>query len=94
MLFILLGLILVVLAFGPQYWVRHIIRKHHTPLENMPGTGAELAEHLIERFKLEGVKVQETGPDQNYYSPAEKDRWPVSGCVPWQIPFLCGHCHP
>ncbi|WP_271271049.1 zinc metallopeptidase [Aliamphritea hakodatensis] len=72
MLFILLGLILVVLAFGPQYWVRHIIRKHHTPLENMPGTGAELAAHLIERFKLEGVRVQETGPDQNYYSPAEK----------------------
>lgn len=72
MLFVVLGLILTVLAFGPQLWVRRVIRKHNTQLKGMPGTGAELAQHLIERFQLEGVTVKETGPDQNYYSPEEK----------------------
>jgi Zn-dependent membrane protease YugP len=38
----------------------------------MPGTGAELAQHLIERFKLNGVKVVKAGKSQNYYSPAEQ----------------------
>ena len=38
----------------------------------MPGTGGELAEHLIERFELGDVKVEEGGPKDNYYSPAER----------------------
>lgn len=38
----------------------------------MPGTGGELAEHLIERFELEGVQVKEGGPQDNYYHPVER----------------------
>lgn len=38
----------------------------------MPGTGGELAEHLVERFKLAGVKVEKGSQDQNHYSPSEK----------------------
>ena len=39
----------------------------------MPGTGGELAQHLIERFELTGVKVREGGENENHYSPAEKE---------------------
>ncbi len=38
----------------------------------MPGTGAELAEHLIDRFELEGVKVIAGAAGENYYSPTDK----------------------
>jgi len=39
---------------------------------DMPGTGGELAQHLIQRFELEGVTIKMTKTDQDYYSPQEK----------------------
>lgn len=63
---------LLLLAYGPSLWVRFVIHKHSHSIERMPGTGAELAQHFIERFKLDGVTVKRTEPEQNYYSPEEK----------------------
>ncbi|MGH1373973.1 MAG: zinc metallopeptidase [Cellvibrionaceae bacterium] len=71
MIYLLFVLVLIGLIYGPNIWVKYVIRKHSRPLEGMPGTGAELAEHLIERFKLEGVTVEETSKDQDYFSPAD-----------------------
>ncbi|MAZ89184.1 MAG: Zn-dependent protease [Cellvibrionaceae bacterium] len=71
MIYAILLLVLICLIYGPNLWVRHIIRKHDKPLEGMPGTGAELATHLIERFQLEGISVQETEKDADYFSPSE-----------------------
>lgn len=68
---LILVLFLVLLIYGPSLWVRHIIHKHSKPVENMPGTGAELARHLIERFELTGVEVKPCGPGQDHYSPEE-----------------------
>jgi len=62
----------MLLIFGPQLWVRYVLWKHSADIDRMPGTGVELAEHLIERFKLEGVTVVKAGPGENYYSPDEK----------------------
>lgn len=72
MLYLILLLFLIALIYGPQFWVRYVISKHSKHLHGMPGTGAELARHLIERFDLEGVTVKQTDKDQDYYSPAEK----------------------
>jgi len=69
--FILLCLFLLV-AYGPSLWVRYVLKKYSTPIANMPGTGSELAIHLIERFKLEGVNVVRGAIGENYYSPDEK----------------------
>ncbi len=41
-------------------------------LEGMPGTGGELAKHLIERFQLEGVTVEETAPGGDHFDPKER----------------------
>lgn len=69
----LIGLLaLLVLAYGPTLWVRFVINKHSEEINGMPGSGAELAEHLIERFKLDGVTVKKTEKDQNFYSPQDK----------------------
>lgn len=63
---------LLALIYGPQLWIRFVIRKHSNPVDGMPGTGGELAEHLIDRYKLSGVTVKKADKDQNYYSPQEK----------------------
>ena len=72
MLYLLLFCLISLLAYGPSLWVRYILRKYSTPIPDMPGTGAELATHLIKRFELNEVKVIMGGRGENYYSPEEK----------------------
>lgn len=72
MVVIFIIVFLVLIIFGPSLWVRHIIRKHNGHIADMPGTGGELAQHLIERFELSGVTIKVTTSDQDYYSPEEK----------------------
>ncbi len=64
--FVILALLIVALVFGPQFWARYIFRRHSRPRPEMPGTGGELARHLIERFGLEGVKVEVTELGDHY----------------------------
>lgn len=72
MLFIVSGLLLLAMVTGPSLWVRIAMRRHGDPIEDMPGTGGELATHLVERFKLDGVTVEETGSGQDHFDPASK----------------------
>ncbi|MCK7595820.1 zinc metallopeptidase [Microbulbifer sp. CAU 1566] len=72
MIYALVTLLIAALIIGPQLWVRFVLWRHSKEISDMPGSGAELAEHLIERYELEGVKVVKAGKDENYYSPAEK----------------------
>lgn len=51
----------------PQYWVKHILYKYNQKEEdNFPGTAAELARHLLDRFDLEHVKVEKTELGDHY----------------------------
>lgn len=59
-------LFVVALIFGPQYWVRHVIKKHAAPRPDFPGSGGELAEHLIEHYQLQGVGVEATDKGDHY----------------------------
>jgi Zn-dependent membrane protease YugP len=64
----LLG-IAVVLAvlFLPQAWVRYVLARYNrTAEENFPGTGGELARHLLDRFGLEDVAVEQTDIGDHY----------------------------
>lgn len=72
MIYLFLAIAVCALVYGPQLWVRYVLHKHQKTIPDMPGTGGELAEHLIERFNLTGVVVKQGGKDQNYYSPDEK----------------------
>ncbi len=63
---------LVLLAYGPHLWVKYVLWRHSKDISAMSGTGGELAEHLIERFKLDGVKVEEGIEGNDHYSPSEK----------------------
>lgn len=72
MIYLILMCLFLLLAYGPSLWVRHVLKKYSTPMDNLPGTGAELAIHLIERFELKGVQVVCGAAGENYYSPEEK----------------------
>jgi uncharacterized protein len=69
----LLGLLaFVALIFGPQFWIRWTMRSHATELPNMPGTGGELARHLLDDAGLKDVKVEIVADGRDHYSPDEK----------------------
>ncbi|MCH2097804.1 MAG: zinc metallopeptidase [Pseudomonadales bacterium] len=63
--FVLIALVLA-LVFGPQLWVRWVMRRHGVHIEGMPGTGGEFAEHLIRTHDLAGVVVEETTGGDHY----------------------------
>ena len=64
-------LIVLALIFGPSLWVKMVMSKYSSEKPEMPGTGGELAKHLIERFSLKDVKVEVTELG-DHYDPIEK----------------------
>ncbi|WP_257263888.1 zinc metallopeptidase [Endozoicomonas sp. ONNA2] len=69
---ILILLAVLILVFGPQFWVRHTLRKYGQDRPDLQGTGGELAQHLIERFQLDGVSVREGQEGEDYYDPENR----------------------
>lgn len=50
----------------PQYVVRNTIARHGKDRPDLPGTGGELARHLLDRFDLEAVAVERTEIGDHY----------------------------
>lgn len=72
MIAVILALIIVfALIYGPQYWVNRVLRYYSVEQEHYPGTGGELAEHLIDKLGLQGVKVELT-EQGDHYDPVDK----------------------
>ena len=64
-------LIVLAIIFGPSLWVKFVMRRYSTEKPEMPGTGGELAKHLIKRFSLKDVEVEITELG-DHYDPIEK----------------------
>lgn len=63
----ILGVLLVLgLVYAPQFWVGHTMRRHSEDRPDFPGTGGEMAQHLVERFGLKGVGVEATDAGDHY----------------------------
>lgn len=54
------------IVIGPQIWVRHTISRNGVDRPDLPGTGGELARHLIEHLGLDGVTVEITNQGDHY----------------------------
>ncbi len=59
-------LILLAVVFGPQVWVHHVLRRHGADRPDLPGTGGELARHLLDEAGLHSVKVETTDRGDHY----------------------------
>ena len=71
-MFLVAGVLIVLaLIFGPSLWVKFVMRKYSLEKPEIPGTGGELAKHLIEQFSLKDVEVEVTELG-DHYDPTEK----------------------
>ncbi|MCF6226686.1 MAG: zinc metallopeptidase, partial [Xanthomonadales bacterium] len=66
MLFVILTTLGLIVIFGPQLWAKRTFKKYSAEQPDMRGTGGELARHLIDRYKLTGVMVEETDHGDHY----------------------------
>jgi Zn-dependent membrane protease YugP len=60
------ALLLVALVLGPQWWVRRVLLRHGADRPDLPGTGAELARHLLDRAGLAAVAVERSDQGDHY----------------------------
>lgn len=67
MVFVLLGIGAAILVLGPQLWIRWVFFRYKSDLPDIPGTGAELARHLLSRFEINDVVVEETDPFKDHF---------------------------
>ncbi|MGK0249333.1 MAG: Zn-dependent membrane protease YugP [Oleispira sp.] len=71
MIWILVFILLLALFLLPQWWVGRILKRHGQERDDFPGSGGELAQHLIKTEGLEGVQVEATDSG-DHYDPMDK----------------------
>lgn len=63
-------IVLIVLALAifvlPNLWAKWVLKRHTRGRDDYPGTGAELAEHLLRRLGVDGVKVERSEFGDHY----------------------------
>ncbi|WP_163267377.1 zinc metallopeptidase [Chelativorans alearense] len=60
------ALAILAIVVLPQLWVRHTLSRHAADRPDLPGTGGELARHLLDRFGLAHVTVETTDAGDHY----------------------------
>lgn len=68
---LIIVVVLGLLIFAPQIWVTSVIERHSVDRPDFPGTGGELARHVLDGMGLQHVKVEET-KDGDHYDPDKK----------------------
>ena len=71
MAFIVLGIIILTIVFGPGLWVRRTLERYSTPEDRYSGSGEKLARHLLDQNELQSVQVEETNLG-DHYDPRDK----------------------
>ncbi len=67
MIYVIAMLLVLILIYGPQFWVQWVLNRYNRETEeNFPGTGAELARHLLDRYDLQEIKVEVTEAGDHY----------------------------
>jgi len=67
MIYLLAAIGILLLVFGPQLWIRWVFFRYKGDLADVPGTGAELARHLLLRFEINDVIVEMTKPFGDHF---------------------------
>lgn len=67
MIYVVAILSLLLLVYGPQLWVQWVLNHYNRQDEdNFPGTGGELARHLLDRYDLQEINVEITDSGDHY----------------------------
>ncbi len=73
MLYLLLLVLIIAAILGPQIWANFVLNHHKQERRDFPGTGGELARHLIKRLELHDIAVEQTDGGDHYD--------PIAKCV-------------
>ena len=71
-MWIFLLLLLLATMLLPSFWVRRQLNSGQEIIADLPGSGGELAQHLIEINKLENVQLEICEGDNDHYDPSTK----------------------
>lgn len=66
MYILLVSLIGLAVVFGPGLWVQRVMQRYSEPADRYPGTGGELARHLLDGLGLDDVGVETTDAGDHY----------------------------
>lgn len=67
MIYVVVIVAVLLLIYGPQLWVQWVLNRHNRhPEANFPGTGGELARHLLDRYDLGEITVEITDLGDHY----------------------------
>ncbi len=76
MIWLLLIASFALMVFLPQWWVKQVLKRYETPADRYPGTGGELARHLLNQLGLEAVAVERIGEQAkgagDHYDPSAR----------------------
>ena len=64
--------LLLILILGPHLWTRYVFKHYDATLDELPGTGGELARHLVSRLQLGGCKVEALDSGGDHYDPENR----------------------
>ncbi len=71
---LLLGAVLLLALVGPSLWVSHVLKREGRHRPDLPGTGGELARHLLDEAGLQRVRVEQTDRGDHYDPEAQAVR--------------------
>ncbi len=71
MIYAIIGLFVLAIVFLPSLWVKHVMEQYNYDRPDFPGTGGELAAHLLREAGMEEVAVEIT-QDGDHYDPRDK----------------------
>ena len=63
---------MLALCFLPSIWAKRVIKANAQDRSDFPGTGGELARHLLDTLNMEGVKVEAAPTNEDHFDPADK----------------------
>ena len=63
---------LLALVFGPSIWAKRVLKEHSCDRRDFPGTGGELARHLLDEAGLGHVQVEALAHGGDHYDPQAK----------------------
>jgi len=64
--------VIAALIFVPQWWVKRVMRRYAQPQDRYPGTGGELARHLLDKLGLDEVGVERAEKMGDHYDPRDR----------------------
>ena len=70
--FLIILILLLAVLFVPQWWAQYTFRRYGKPRNDIPGTGGELARHLLDQFEMKNVQVDRAPPNQDHYDPTSR----------------------